>query len=170
MTRNSVIMVEGPDGTGKTGFAEALAMAGHARYRHYGRPTLSTWHQEFGLDIAEDDQQGVDAVHDRSIWGNAVWPSILGTTALVAPTDVIRIRDYIDTRSDSRVIILRRRTREIIATLQMRGESQQSIDAAVQSITKYEGLYALLREIGMRVDYVDSDDVFGADVSEWWDW
>jgi broad-specificity NMP kinase len=161
-------MVEGPDGVGKSRFSEALAMAGHARYRHYGVPMLPTWRGEFGLDIVQDSLQGIDAVHDRSMFGNMIWPQLMGTRSLVNATNLLEIVDFLQHYSVATVLIMTRPNDDIVATLQERGESDEQIATALKSVPMYDGLARLLPRVGVTVRMVDSDDVHDTDVEGWW--
>lgn len=136
-----VLMIDGPDGTGKTTYARYVAAEYGAIYMHRGRPTPGTTWQAEHLDpvlAALDD--GHKVVMDRGPVGNPIWTHLFND-----PESALfkTMESYLWCMSTfgfigARVEIVLRRPADIATELTARGEPPSQIAAAVASVEEFE--------------------------------
>jgi len=166
--RTQVLMLEGPDGVGKSTLAERV---GPSAYHHYGVPTHKHWEGEWLLDIKEDQRKGRRAVHDRGVYGNAVWADVIpGSPRLVTALNLPRIVRTVTGLVRHRVVILTRPLDDMVAELEKRGETDQQIGWALEAVDAYEDLADVLRHIGVEVRVIDSGEALARPAGSWWSW
>lgn len=155
-----VLIVEGPDGTGKTTYARWLAHTYGAEYQHRSRPRPGYgWVREHLYPVVAVLAHGGQVVLDRSFIGNPIWAELMddGAQALFdTPTEYARCASAFEALN-TRAVVIDRHPEEIEATLRARGESDTQIDLALRSVPIYHALDSLTT--GLPTTHTQSDDI-----------
>lgn len=137
-----ITIVEGPDGVGKTEYANHLSVNEYAGpVIHWGPPTQPDWIEEYILPVSRLLQTTRSVVCDRGFFAEPMWQRIFKRK-----DSIFRTAEEYDTcarwyqRQGCRVYLLDRDAEGIEATILSRGEGPEDVARALESVQGYKDM------------------------------
>jgi hypothetical protein len=161
MSRRRIIMVEGPDGVGKTKYVDFLRRVTGGIVLHWGPPTNSSWVEEYVVPVAHALSRSDIIICDRGFIAEPLWEGIFerGGSLFGHPSEFEACAEWYRLNG-LEVHILMRDAAGIEETIMERGESPEDLRRALQSVPLYEELaYVLEPRTGIPTRTLNSDTV-----------
>jgi len=168
-----LLIIEGPDGVGKTTLARQVQEATPgARRLSYGPPPsyAKSWRDAWGIDLVEARVVGHEhVISDRGLMGHAVWHRLMPEANESLLVDAINLGDMlaeVEAHWHLRVVILARSRRGMREELASRFE-----DASVplRSVALYYSLHRTLVDLGVDAQIWESGAALARDPRGWWE-
>lgn len=144
-----VLMIDGPDGTGKTTYAKYVAHTFGAVYMHRSRPEPGThWMAEHLDPVLDVLESGRKVVMDRGPVGNPIWTRLFDDPESALFADEPSYQWCMSTFCflGARVELMFRSPEAIAQELTSRGEPDHMVQAAVASVDEFYKAYETINK------------------------
>lgn len=158
----SIVLIDGPDGVGKTTYAHWMADHLDAVYLHRSRPDPDTnWIDEHWLPVLRYLATGRSVVMDRGPIGNPIWAELFhdGDQALFSSDNEYLACLTLFAQMGAVMHVITRDPVDLAATLTERGEGPDAVAVAVASVPMFEQRARALALAGLPCVLLESDDV-----------
>lgn len=155
-----IIIIDGPDGTGKTTLAEKFSKSlPNAAVIHWGAPTEDDWYSEYVEPVEAALRHYESIICDRGFFAEPMWARIFGRERSLFEDEAGMEQCFTWYRKHGlfAIVITERSNAGIEETLLARGESPRDVARALESASHYKHMAAAVGELSGGIPVITSD-------------